>query len=98
MTFISHNHRKQGDMDAFKKLALIPNQTTTLESPNDFKAKLDYEFFENFDSEHTKIAYRNDLNQFFRFLIQTFGPLREINELDRSHVIAYRNFLQTCGG
>lgn len=61
-------------------------------------ARLDYEFFENFPSEHTRIAYRTDLKQFFQFILSEFGALESVANLIRPHVIAYRNFLQTTGG
>ena len=62
------------------------------------RAELDYEFFENFTSEHTKSAYKSDLLQFFRYIYGQFGRLRSVAELSRSHVIAYRNHLQANGG
>lgn len=63
-----------------------------------YHSQLNYEFFENFESDHTKAAYKSDLNQFFGFVSHTFGPMRSIDDLNRSHVIAYRNYLQTNGG
>jgi len=62
------------------------------------RATLDYEFFENFASEHTKTAYKNDLSQFFGYIYGQFGLLRSVAELSRTHVIAYRNHLQANGG
>lgn len=53
--------------------------------------KLDYEFFKNFESEHTRISYRNDIGQFFNFLKNYFP---QENRFERLHLIAFRNFLQ----
>ncbi len=63
-----------------------------------FKESFNYEFFENFESEHTRIAYKADLKQFFEFILAQFGRLQAVAELKRTHVIAYRNHLQTSGG
>lgn len=60
-----------------------------------YKSQLDYEFFENFDSEHTKAAYKNDLTQFFAFIQQEFGPISHPQQLQKMHVVAFRNALQT---
>lgn len=62
------------------------------------RSTLDYEFFENFTSEHTKTAYKNDLLQFFDYIYGQFGQLRSVAELSRIHVISYRNHLQASGG
>lgn len=63
-----------------------------------YSSTLDYEFFENFASEHTKIAYRSDLKQFFKFVLGQFGRLGSVADLKRTHVIAYRNYLQSVSG
>jgi integrase/recombinase XerD len=53
--------------------------------------RLDYEFFKNFESEHTRISYRNDIGQFFNFFRNYFS---NENNFERVHIVAYRNFLQ----
>lgn len=53
--------------------------------------KLDYEFFKNFESEHTRISYRNDIGQFLSFL-KNYFPNRD--QFERLHLVAFRNFLQ----
>lgn len=58
---------------------------------------LDDEFFENFTSEHTRRSYKNDLTQFFRFAQEQFG-VQEWGEIQRPHVIKYRNWLKEFGG
>lgn len=65
-----------------------------------YKSQLDYEFFENFDSEHTKTAYKRDLIQFFEFVRSQFGQISHPRQLQKMHVIAFRNALQAskCEG
>lgn len=58
---------------------------------------LDDEFFENFTSEHTRRSYKNDLTQFFQFAQEQFG-IQDWNEIERPHVIKYRNWLKEFGG
>lgn len=59
-----------------------------------YDSQLDYEFFENFDSDNTKIAYQRDLVQFFKFLKNEFGSISHPQQLQKTHVIAFRNMLQ----
>ncbi len=59
-----------------------------------YTSQLDYEFFENFDSEHTKAAYKRDLIQFFKFVNNEFGPINHPQQLQKMHVVAFRNALQ----
>lgn len=59
-----------------------------------YGSQLDYEFFENFDSEHTKIAYKRDLIQFFEFVRTEFGIISHPQQLQKMHVVAFRNALQ----
>jgi site-specific recombinase XerD len=59
-----------------------------------YKSQLDYEFFENFDSEHTKAAYKHDLTQFFDFVHSHFGKISHPQHLQKMHVIAFRNAIQ----
>ncbi len=53
--------------------------------------KLEYEFFKNFESEHTRISYRNDIVQFLNFFKNYFS---KENQIERVHIVAFRNFLQ----
>jgi site-specific recombinase XerD len=64
---------------------------------NGYNSQLDYEFFENFDSENTKAAYKRDLTQFFNFVHKEFGHISHPQQLQRMHVIAFRNALQASG-
>lgn len=59
-----------------------------------YGSQLEYEFFENFDSEHTKIAYKRDLVQFFEFVRTEFGVISHPQQLQKMHVVAFRNALQ----
>ena len=59
-----------------------------------YKSQLDYEFFENFESENTKLAYKRDLTQFFDFIRSEFGIINHPNQLQKMHIIAFRNALQ----
>lgn len=59
-----------------------------------YSTQLEYEFFENFESENTKLAYKRDLNQFFTFINTEFGPIGHPNQLNKMHVVAFRNALQ----
>jgi len=59
-----------------------------------YKSQLDYEFFENFESAHTRAAYKRDLIQFFQFVYEEFGIIRHPQHIQKMHVIAFRNMLQ----
>jgi site-specific recombinase XerD len=59
--------------------------------------KLYDEFFENFTSKHTRTSYRTDIDQFLRFLNLDHG-VDTYPDVERIHVIKYRNWLQDCGG
>lgn len=60
----------------------------------DYRSQIDFEFFENFNSEHTKAAYRRDLIQFFAFVNTEFGRISHPQQLQKMHVVAFRNALQ----
>lgn len=61
---------------------------------NGYKSQLDYEFFENFNSEHTKAAYKRDLTQFFQFVSKEFGNISHPQQLQKMHVVAFRNAIR----
>lgn len=63
-----------------------------------YDSQFNYEFFENFDSEHTKAAYKRDLVQFFEFIRNQFGQINHPQQLQKMHVIAFRNALQASAG
>lgn len=55
------------------------------------------EFFENFNSHHTRRSYQIDINRFFEWVYTQF-QLSSYDDLERSFVIKYRNHLQEVGG
>lgn len=63
------------------------------ESNHSFNAKLEYEFFANFESPHTRKCYRNDISQFFEFLADHFGHVKTYSQIERVHIVAFRNWL-----
>jgi site-specific recombinase XerD len=60
---------------------------------NSFNYKLEYEFFHNFESPHTRKSYRNDLTQLFEFLGDNFSDIKNYTQIERVHIIAFRNWL-----
>lgn len=58
-----------------------------------FNYKLEYEFFSNFESVHTRKSYRIDITQFFEFLKDHFSEVTNYSEVERVHVVAFRNWL-----
>ena len=77
------------------KLAL-KNQSTVLQLKDEkksFDSKLEYEFFNNFQSTHTRKSYRADISQFFEFLSTHFNQVSHYTEIERVHMVAFRNWL-----
>lgn len=58
-----------------------------------FNAELEYEFFHNFESPHTRKSYRIDISQFFEFLGDNFSSVNNYSEIKRVHLVAFRNWL-----
>jgi site-specific recombinase XerD len=58
-----------------------------------FNSKLEYEFFNNFESLHTRKSYRSDLTQFFGFIKDHFPEVSDYHNVERVHVVAFRNWL-----
>ena len=58
-----------------------------------FNYKLEYEFFNNFESPHTRKSYRADITQFFDFLKENFNDVTGYTAIERVHVVAFRNWL-----
>ncbi len=52
-----------------------------------------YEFFHNFESPHTRKSYQLDIQQFFEFLKENFQSLKNFSQIERAHVVSYRNFM-----
>tara|TARA_R110000868_G_C10953026_1_gene767975 strand:- start:241 stop:1191 length:951 start_codon:yes stop_codon:yes gene_type:complete len=51
------------------------------------------EFFDNFTSIHTRSSYQSDLTKFIDWLAINAKDVKGFDDLERKHVIAYRNFL-----
>ncbi|MCF8059620.1 MAG: tyrosine-type recombinase/integrase [Bacteriovoracaceae bacterium] len=56
------------------------------------------EFFANYTSENTRSNYRVDLIKFFEYLAESSPKLKALNDVERNHIINYRNFLLETGG
>lgn len=54
--------------------------------------ELEYEFFQNFESIHTRKSYRTDIKGFIGFISTEF-ELQAITECKKVHIVAYRNWL-----
>lgn len=59
---------------------------------------VDKEFIYNFNSEATRRSYQIDINQFFTFLDKYHSQVRKHSQIERIHVVEYRNILQETGG
>jgi integrase/recombinase XerD len=68
-------------------------QLKLYQSPGSFNSKLEYEFFNNFESHHTRKSYRSDIAQFFEFLKDHFPEISNYESVERVHVVAFRNWL-----
>lgn len=60
--------------------------------------QLEEEFFSNYSSFYTRQSYRNDITQFFQFLEENYASVKSPQQIERVHVIEFRNFLQETGG
>lgn len=82
-----------------KKLApkLSSVDLAIIENKNSFNAELEYEFFQNFPSEHTRKCYRRDITQFFEFIRDNFTTVSSYGDIKRVHFVAFRNWLNDAG-
>ena len=74
----------------------IKKQNTDLQTfkqRNSFNAELEYEFFHNFESPHTRKSYRLDISQFFEFLQDHFSLVKSYEDIKKVHLVAFRNWL-----
>ena len=60
--------------------------------------ELDEEFFTNFTSDDTRTSYQCDIKQFFKHVTGAFPEVTHLLQVERRHVIHYRNFLGETGG
>ena len=72
---------------------IIRTDLQSFEKQNSFNAKLEYEFFHNFESPHTRKSYRIDISQFFEFLRDNFTLINRYEDIERVHLVAFRNWL-----
>lgn len=70
-----------------------PNALKIIQNKNSFDYKLEYEFFNNFESKHTQKSYRSDISQFFEFLREHFLEIDTYAKIERVHLVAFRNWL-----
>ena len=68
-----------------------------LQNKSSFNAELEYEFFHNFPSPHTRKSYRIDISQFFDFLRDNFTSILSYSDIKRVHLVAFRNWLNDQG-
>ena len=73
------------------------NSITSIENKEVNWKLLNYEFFENFSSAHTKKCYERDIENFFTFLNDNNVTINDLREICRSHVIGFRNSLSSIG-
>lgn len=74
-----------------------PDSLKIYRSQGNFNSKLEYEFFNNFESPHTRKSYRSDITQFFEFLKDHFKEVSNYGEIERVHFVAFRNWLTDNG-
>jgi integrase/recombinase XerD len=71
---------------------------STLNKFNTFNQKewdvLNFEFFQNFESPHTRRCYERDIKLFFSFLTTLKISIAGPRELTKAHVVAYKRYLQ----
>ncbi|MDO9183860.1 MAG: tyrosine-type recombinase/integrase [Bacteriovorax sp.] len=69
------------------------NDIQSFQTRNAFSAELQYEFFYNFESPHTRKSYRIDIKQFFEFIADNFSYVTNYEEVKKIHFVAFRNWL-----
>jgi site-specific recombinase XerD len=80
-------------MNALAKKMKPNDQLIPLGVQKSFNAELEYEFFHNFESPHTRKSYRVDISQFFEFLRDHFPLVLKYEDIHRVHFVAFRNWL-----
>lgn len=76
---------------------ITSNNLQLLQERNTFNAELEYEFYHNFESPHTRKSYRIDISQFFEFIRDNFLEVRNYHDIKRVHLVAFRNWLTDSG-
>lgn len=59
---------------------------------------IDPDFLQNYQAQHTRTSYLNDLNQFVAFIHDKFPETTLWTAISRQHIISFRNYLQECEG
>ena len=72
------------------------NNSTYNDEENKFPLYED--FFDELTSEHTRISYRRDIKQFFDFMQDGFSNINTLADIEKRHVVKFRNFLHETGG
>lgn len=76
-----------------KALQITEDLRPSKNSPKNKFAKLAEEFFNNFQSEHTRKSYKKDVEQFFEYLKLHHPDVRDFTDVERLQIVSYRNFL-----
>lgn len=85
------------DMSLVAKKQNIEHQLVQKNNGPRFSSELEYEFFSNFESPHTRKSYRTDITHFFEFLSDNFTDVTSYENIKRVHMVAYRNYLSDNG-
>jgi len=59
--------------------------------------EVENEFLENFTSIHTRKSYKNDINKFIEYLIETKNKIKKLHKIERRDIVTYRNWLLETG-
>ncbi len=79
-----------GNLITKKTLTLPTLGNTNWENQNHL---LEFEFFNNFESAHTRKCYKRDIIQFLQFINHQFPIIKNITECQRIHLIAFKTWL-----
>jgi len=92
-----HPSKMQIKFNRAKVLDVLEEIERFSQSSDSFQ--IHFEFFKNFNSEQTRLAYHSDLKHFFFFFRSAFKtPLRHPKQVNRFHIVAYKEFLTKAGG
>ena len=56
------------------------------------------EFYDNYTSVHTRESYKIDLRLFHQYLLENHPQIKNLKNIKRDHIVAYRNWLTEFGG
>ena len=80
-------------MEKSKLLSVIKNKSIFNFKNSQGYSKLNFEFFKNFTSEHTRKCYFRDIRQFFDFTQKNFEGIFSLCDIGRIHGVAYKEWL-----